>query len=254
MLHKMKLKQEPFDKIKKGTKTIELRLYDEKRQQVQVGDFIEFSLLDHLEEKITTRVIALHSFDSFQELYATLPKEKLGYMADEIPNPNNMDAYYSREKQAQYGVLGIELYCTDLQKFVDAQNYGYSFGEPYQTALTEMKQGEKITHWIWYVFPQIQGLGYSGTTAYFSIKDLSEAKDYYAHPILGARLLEITEELLNIESDDPMNVFGYPDAFKIRSCMTLFKYAAPEQELFQKVLDKFCRGIEDDKTLDILKL
>lgn len=109
MLHKMKLKQEPFDKIKNGTKTIELRLYDEKRQQVKCGDLIEFSLLGNLEEKITTRVIALHRFDNFQKLYAVLPKEKLGYIADEIPDPNNMDAYYSREKQTQYGVVGIEI-------------------------------------------------------------------------------------------------------------------------------------------------
>lgn len=163
-----------------------------------------------------------------------------------------MNEYYSEEEQDKYGVLGIELYYTDLQKFIDAQNNGYDFGETYHTALAEIKQGYKVSHWIWYVFPQIQGLGLSGITAYFSIKDLNEAKDYYAHPVLGARLLEITKELLNIESDDPMNVFGSPDAFKVRSCMTLFKHAAPQQELFQKVLDKFCRGIEDDKTLRIL--
>ena len=149
-------------------------------------------------------------------------------------------------------VLGIELYCTDLQKFIDAQDHGYGFGETYQTALAEMKQGEKFSCWMWYVFPQIQGLGLSGTTAYFSIKDLSEAKDYYAHPILGARLKEITETLLDIESDDPMAVFGYPDAFKLRSCMTLFKHAASEQELFQMALDKFCRGNEDEETIRIL--
>ncbi|MDE6664730.1 MAG: DUF1810 domain-containing protein [Ruminococcus sp.] len=165
-----------------------------------------------------------------------------------------MDTYYPHEKQEQYGVLGIEIRLTNLQKFIDAQNHGYSFGETYQTALQEMKQGEKISHWIWYVFPQIQGLGFTETNAYFSIKDLSEAKDYYAHSILGARLIEITETLLDIESDDPMSVFGYPDAFKLRSCMTLFKHAVPEQKLFQKVLDKFCRGIEDDKTLNILGL
>lgn len=165
-----------------------------------------------------------------------------------------MNEYYLREKQEQYGVLGIELYLTDLQKFIDAQDHGYGFGETYQTALIEMKQGEKISHWIWYVFPQIKGLGLSGTTAYFSIKNLSEAKDYYTHPILGERLIEITKELLNIETDDPMAVFGYPDAYKVRSCMTLFKHAAPEQELFQKVLDKFCLGVEDEKTLNILGL
>jgi len=252
MLHQMKLQQSPFAKIKNGSKTIELRLNDEKRQQVQVGDFIEFSLLGNPNEKIQTRVTALHHFYSFKELYASLPKEKLGYDSTDTPDPNHMDEYYPREKQEQYGVLGIELRMTDLQKFIDAQDYGYSFGETYQTAFSEMKQGEKISHWIWYVFPQIQGLGLSGTTAYFSIKDIEEASDYYAHPVLGRRLIEITKTLLDIDNDDPMTVFGYPDAYKIRSCMTLFKHTAPEQELFQQVLNKFCRGTEDDKTVKIL--
>lgn len=254
MLHTMKLRAAPFEKIKNGSKTIELRLNDEKRQKVQVGDFIEFSCLDEPKQKIQTLVTVLQHFSSFAELYNSLPKEKLGYAVSETSSPDHMDEYYTREDQERYGVLGIELYCTDLQKFIDAQDHGYGFGETYQTALAEMKQGEKISHWIWYVFPQIQGLGLSGTTDYFSIKDLSEAKDYYAHPILGARLKEITETLLDIESDDPMTVFGYPDAFKVRSCMTLFKHAASEQELFQRVLDKFCRGNEDEKTLDILGL
>lgn len=254
MLHHMKLKQSPFEKIKNESKTIELRLNDEKRQMVQVGDFIEFSCLDNPECKIQTRVTALHHFISFAELYASLPKERLGYAPTETPDVNHMDEYYPHEKQEKYGVLGIELYLTDLQKFIDAQDYGYGFGETYQTALAEIKQGEKISHWIWYVFPQMQGLGLSGTTAYFSIQDLAEAKDYYEHPILGARLIEITSELLRIDSDDPMVVFGYPDAFKVRSCMTLFKHVAPEQEVFQKVLDKFCRGIEDDKTVRIIGL
>lgn len=254
MLHQMKLRTLPFEKIKNGSKTIELRLNDEKRQTVQVGDFIEFSCLDEPKQKIQTRVTALHHFSSFEELYTALPKEKLGYTPAETPVPDHMNEYYPRKKQEQYGVLGIELYLTDLQKFIDAQDHGYGFGETYQTALTEMKQGKKISHWIWYVFPQIQGLGWSGTTAYFSIKDLSEAKDYYAHPILVARLKEITETLLHIGTDDPMAVLGYPDAFKLRSCMTLFKYAVPEQDLFQKVLDKFCRGNEDEQTLKILNL
>ena len=227
-LHRMKLKASPFRKIQNGIKTIELRLNDEKRQQVQVGDFIEFTQIDDASHRLTVRVTSLHHFNSFAELYAALPKEKLGYTPNETPDPDHMDAYYPRDKQEKYGVLGIEL------------------------ALSEMKQGQKVSHWIWYVFPQIQGLGISGTTAYFSIKDLNEARDYYAHPVLGTRLIEITEELLKIQTDDPMMVFGYPDAYKVRSCMTLFKYAAPEQELFQKVLDKFCCGMEDDKTVEIL--
>lgn len=251
-LHQMKLRLSPFEKIKNGSKTIELRLYDEKRQQVQVGDFIEFTCLDNPNQRIQTRVTALHRFASFSELYEALPKEKLGYNLADTPAPNHMDEYYSQEDQEKYGALGIELYYTDLQKFIDAQDGGYNFGETYQTALAEMKQGYKISHWIWYVFPQIAGLGLSGTTAYFSIKDLSEAADYYAHPILGTRLKEICEVLLTIESDDPMSVFGYPDAYKVRSCMTLFKHAAPEEPVFQKVLDKFCQGQEDEKTLLIL--
>ncbi len=252
MMHKMKLQKAPYEKIKNGRKTIELRLNDEKRQQVQVGDFIEFSLLENPDDRIQTRVTALHHFNSFQELYTSLPKEKLGYALFDTPDPNHMDAYYSREKQEQYGVLGIELRMTELQKFIDAQEQGYDFGEPYRTALTEIRQGEKQTHWMWYVFPQIQGLGLIGKTALFSIKDMEEAADYYAHPILGKRLTEITKALLDIETDDPMVVFGFPDAYKLRSCMTLFKYAAPEQELFVQVLEKFCRGTEDEKTIRIL--
>lgn len=247
MLHTMKLRTSPFEKIKNGSKTIELRLNDEKRQKVQIGDFIEFSYLDEPKQKIQTRVTALHHFSSFAELYAVLPKEKLGYTPAETPVPDHMDEYYPREKQEQYGVLGIELYLTDLQKFIDAQDYGYGFGETYQTALDEMKRGEKISHWIWYVFPQIQELGLSGTTAYFSIRDLTEAQDYYAHPVLGARLIEITETLLHIETDDPMAVFGYPDAFKLRSCMTLFKHAAPGRICSKRCLISSAMGMKTRK-------
>lgn len=254
MLHSMKLKQSPFDKIKNGIKTIELRLYDEKRQQVQIGDYIEFSLIDNPKEKIQTRVTALHRFDSFQELYSVLPKEKLGYKSDETPEPNHMDEYYSREEQEKYGVIGIEIRLTDLHKFVDAQDYGYSFGETYQVALNEMKKGKKDNHWIWYVFPQIHGLGWSEISSRFSIKNLHEAKDYYEHPVLGARLIEITSILVNLKTDDPMAVLGRTDAFKVRSCMTLFKYAVPEDDLFQKVLDKFYQGTEDSRTVEILDL
>lgn len=115
MLHTMRLKKEPFEKIKNGNKTIELRLNDEKRQKIQVGNFIEFSRLDDLKRKIQTRVTALHRFGSFAELYAALPKEKLGYAPTETPDPNHMDEYYHREKQEKYGALGIELYYADFE-------------------------------------------------------------------------------------------------------------------------------------------
>jgi 8-oxo-dGTP diphosphatase len=113
-LHKMRLKAEPFEKIKSGSKTIELRLNDEKRQSVKVGDYIEFSMTGNASQKILTLVTALHRFSTFKELYAELPKEKLGYSANEVPDQNHMDAFYSKDEQEKYGALGIELrrYCT----------------------------------------------------------------------------------------------------------------------------------------------
>ena len=106
---------------------------------------------------------------------------------------------------------------------------------------------------MWYIFPQIAGLGRSRISVYFSISGLNEARDYYAHPILGSRLVEISEALLPLPTDDPMNIFGYPDAYKLRSCMTLFRQIAPEQPVFQQVLDKFCGGTADERTLQILE-
>ncbi len=255
MIHNMKLNPSPFCMIHDGQKTIELRLFDEKRKAVQVGDFIAFTNTENPAESIQTRVIALHRFDSFAQLYQHLPLDKCGYSAEKMDaaKPEDMEAYYSKEEQAKYGVIGIELRKTELQKFLDAQEHGY--GEDtsdYPTALAEIRSGEKLTHWMWYVFPQIDGLGWSGTTAYFSIKNLQEARDYIQHPILGARLCEITEVLCNLPCSDPMVIFGDPDAYKLRSCMTLFHEAAPEEPLFRKALDKFCMGMPDDETLAVL--
>ena len=110
MTHYMKLKRVPFDKIKNGTKTVEMRLYDEKRQLLEVGDIIEFSCVDN-DEKLVCKVISLNKFNSFEELYATVPLERCGYSADEIltASANDMLEYYSLEKQRQYGVLAIGL-------------------------------------------------------------------------------------------------------------------------------------------------
>lgn len=143
-----------------------------------------------------------------------------------MPDPDHIDIHYPHEKQENYSLLR-------LQKFVDVQEQGYRFGETYEMVLSEIKQGQKLSHWIWYVFPQIQGLGISDTTAYFSIKDLNETKEYSAHSILVARLIEFTSVLLDIETDDSITIFGYLDAYNVRSCMTLFKYAVHENYLFQ---------------------
>ena len=109
MLHKMKLQDSPFRKIQKGLKTIELRLYDEKRQKVQVGDQIEFTNLEDRKQKLLTRVIALHLFDSFDELFRALPAGAMGYNNGQVPKAEDMECYYSKEEQTRCGVVGIRI-------------------------------------------------------------------------------------------------------------------------------------------------
>ena len=109
----------------------------------------------------------------------------------------------------------------DLSRFHRAQP------RDYDQALSEIRAGRKRSHWIWYIFPQIQGLGYSSTAQFYAIQDLSEAKAYLADPVLRERLLEISGALLGLESSDPSAVMGYPDDLKLRSSMTLFALAEP---------------------------
>lgn len=252
MLHYMKLNSEPFKMISDGTKTIELRLYDEKRQKIRVGDFIEFSETDKSENKITVRVTAFHCYENFEELYKSLSAEKFGYKADETANPTDMEKYYSKQEQSLYGAMGIEFVRTDLQRFVDAQDKGYMMASGYEQAYKELENGTKLSHWIWYIFPQIKGLGMSEVSKHFSINDLEEAKNYIRHPVLGSRLINISEMLLDSEIEDAVEVFGYVDAQKLCSCMTLFREAAPDETVFQQMIDRFFNGQADKKTLEIL--
>ena len=134
----------------------------------------------------------------------------------------------------------------DLSRFHNAQRGSY------ETALREIRAGHKRSHWIWYIFPQIQGLGYSSTAQYYAIADLGEAKAYLADPVLRERLLEISNALLQLPSSDPSDVMGWPDDLKLRSSMTLFALAEPECKVFRDVLEKFYGGEEDSRTVAIL--
>ena len=134
----------------------------------------------------------------------------------------------------------------DLSRFLEAQNNSYD------TALREIRAGRKRSHWMWYIFPQIRGLGYSAMAQHYAIRDLEEAREYLQHPVLGPRLIEISEALLALDETDPWRVMGSPDDLKLRSCMTLFQSAAPDQPVFSKVLDKFYGGQPDGRTLEIL--
>lgn len=135
----------------------------------------------------------------------------------------------------------------DLMRFVGPNE------REYEQALSEIRAGRKRSHWIWYIFPQIQGLGVSSTSMYYGIRDLEEARAYLAHPVLGRHLAEISEALLELETDDPEQVMGWPDNMKLRSSMTLFELADPEESVFGRVLDKFYGGERDERTISILK-
>lgn len=130
----------------------------------------------------------------------------------------------------------------DLSRFHRAQ------AGSYETALAEIRAGRKRSHWIWYIFPQIQGLGYSSMAQYYAIQDLDEARAYLADPVLRGRLLEISGALLALEDSDPSRVMGWPDDLKLRSSMTLFALAEPGCSVFTEVLQKFYDGEPDSRT------
>ena len=138
---------------------------------------------------------------------------------------------------------GIE---ADLSRFVEAHDRSYS------RALEEIREGRKQSHWMWYIFPQIAGLGLSSTSRFYAIADLEEARAYMQHPMLGAHMIEICGVLLGLSANDAEDVMGYPDDLKLRSSMTLFSQAVPSVKIFQQVLDKYFDGKMDQKTLEIL--
>lgn len=133
-----------------------------------------------------------------------------------------------------------------LERFVKAQ------AGIVETALSELRAGRKRSHWMWFIFPQIDGLARSSTAAYYAIKSLDEARSYLDHPVLGSRLEECTRTLLGLENVSASDVFGYPDDLKFCSSMTLFDHVAAKNDLFADAMTKYCAGQLDQKTLAIL--
>lgn len=135
----------------------------------------------------------------------------------------------------------------DLTRFTSAQ------AGIYDRVLSELRTGQKRSHWMWYIFPQITGLGYSATAKYYAIKSTEEAREYLDHPVLGARLLECAETVLAIEGRSVSEIFGSPDDVKLRSSMTLFASISEPGSVFALVLDKFFNGHRDHKTLNLME-
>jgi uncharacterized protein (DUF1810 family) len=135
---------------------------------------------------------------------------------------------------------------SNLDRFLRAQQGDY------EMALAEINKGKKRSHWMWYIFPQIQGLGFSQTSKYYAIKDIVEAEAYLKHPILGERLIVISKALLAIKEKDAYSIFGSPDDVKLKSSMTLFAAVPGADLVFQTVLIKFFDGEKDNGTLQII--
>lgn len=134
-----------------------------------------------------------------------------------------------------------------LNRFISAQK------TTYQDALAEIKSGKKQTHWMWFIFPQIAGLGFSETSKYYAIKNLDEAIEFLGHPLLGMRLIEISAALLAIENKTASQVFGSPDDMKLKSCMTLFSALSHTNPVFDAVIDTYFNGEKDLKTLRLIE-
>ena len=135
----------------------------------------------------------------------------------------------------------------DLERFVDAQ------AGTYEQALAELRAGRKTSHWMWWVFPQVAGLGTSGTSQAYAVRDLAEARAYLQHDVLGPRLLECCRALLALEDVPAERVLGSVDAMKLRSSMTLFAAADPDEPVFTEVLDRFYDGERDERTVRLLE-
>lgn len=135
---------------------------------------------------------------------------------------------------------------TALTRFVEAQK------EIYPVALSEIRTGKKASHWMWFIFPQIKGLGRTDIAKFYSIEDLNEAASYLSHPILGPNLIEISNAVLSINDKTAREIFGKPDDRKLRSCMTLFSKVKDADTVFEKVIEKYFEGQQDMATIEIL--
>jgi uncharacterized protein (DUF1810 family) len=134
----------------------------------------------------------------------------------------------------------------DLKRFVQAQD------DDYDQALAEIRSGRKRSHWMWYIFPQFDGLGFSSTSRRYAIKSIAEAEAYLSHPVLGPRLRDCAEAVLRVDGRSALEIFGSPDDMKLKSCATLFARVSPAGSVFDRLLDKYFQGERDDKTLRLL--
>lgn len=136
----------------------------------------------------------------------------------------------------------------NLNRFLQAQE------DDYERALSEIRSGQKRTHWMWYIFPQLSGLAFSATAQHYSIESIEEARAYLDHPVLGPRLLECAEAATRVEGRSAQQIFDSPDDLKLRSCATLFARVSPSGSVFERLIERLYQGEHDNKTLKLLHI
>ena len=247
------IKRETFDAISAGYKTALLVPINNRTLNIGKDDILTLSTYDSTEWSLTKRVSAVRIIDDIRKEFDSLNLLKCGYTPFTLyeASPDDLMSRCGIDRR-KTKVIAVELKEEPLQRFIAGQSGAMPDCSSYDTALAEIRSGVKVTHWIWYVLPQIKGLTRDRVTEYYALNGYEEAVEYLNHPILGLRIKAITSELMKLKSNDPVSVFGMGDSFKLRASMTLFSIIAPDISLFENAIDKFCMGIKDRSTILML--
>lgn len=254
MERSIKVSEESYNSISAGFKSIEIVAKNDVTQEIADGDILILSTVEYPNRVIRKTVAETKPISDFDKFYGILPLLRCGYTPFTLDKASTNDLLErcGLDAQQKNELICIEYEEESLQRFTIGQSGGMPDCSSYDVALSEIRNGRKETHWIWYIFPLIKGLTNDTVTEYFALKSVDEAKYYIEHPVLGKRLKEITDELLKLDKNDPVSIFGMGDSFKLRACMTLFSAIAPEIELFQNVIEKYCMGMRDKYTDTII--
>jgi Uncharacterized conserved protein len=254
MERSIKVSEESYNSISAGFKSIEIVAKNDVTQEIADGDILILSTVEYPNRVIRKTVAETKPISDFDKFYGILPLLRCGYtpFTLEKASTNDLLKRFGITAHHKTDMVCIEFEEEPLQRFTVGQSGVMPDCSSYDVALSEIRNGRKETHWIWYIFPQIKGLTSDIVTEYFALKSVDEAKSYIEHAVLGNRLKKLTDELLKLDTNDPVSIFGMGDSFKLRACMTLFSAIAPEIELFQNVIDKYCMGVRDKYTDTII--
>lgn len=251
MTYKIEISENSYRAFIAGYKSAEICLYDIDCQKLKAGDTV---LLTFRENNVEKTVRKITVYPDMTALYNNAQMLKCGYTPFTFrqKSPHDTEIYFTNDELSNHRIAYVEFEELPLQRFLSGHAGDIPDCSSYATALSEIKNGKKTTHWIWYVFPQIKGRTIDDVTEYYALDGRKEAELFLSHPILGQRLLEITNTLMSLDAYDLVSIFGMVDAFKVVACMTLFDSISENTTLFSDVLDKYFFGNRDSDTLRLI--